>query len=276
MSYRQFEHIFFSLALTIILATMLLSMANQASMSELIGQALVVPIVYVSLHYGRQRGLLMAFLATLAYILIKVNEGLKANLLTNLSLNYPFFLRATLFGLIGVAFGELATRAKYLLYQLENKKHIDTITSLYSRYHLENLTSSLIHEYKRYRHPFAVIVFEVSWLATGETIPSASEIKAKIGQFLKRNIRSVDEAGVWDAHTFLVLMPHTVEKGALKAAKRLTFLANQYFKNSFSDKDIKINIKAKTLAYPANQENIDFLLQNQGVNVPQLENQRLN
>lgn len=276
MNYRQFEHIFFSLALTIILATILLSMANQAPLTEIIGQALVVPVVYISLHYGRQRGLLMAFLATLAYILIKLNYGLKASLLAKASINYPIFLRAILFGLIGVFFGEIASRAKYLLYHLENKQHIDAVSSIYSRYHLENLTQSLVQEYKRYRHPFSVLIFELSWLANSASLPTTAEIKAKAGLFFKKNIRAVDEAGVWDNNTFLVLMPHTLAKGAQKAANRLLSLAEQHFKNSFADKGVKINIKTTTLTYPDNQETVHFLLENKELADFELEKQRLN
>jgi len=275
MSYRQFEHIFFSLALTIILASMLLSMANQPSLSEILGQALVVPIVYASLHYGRQRGLLMAFLATLAFILIKVNEGLKPALLTNINSTYPIFLRAIIFGVVGIFFGELASRAKYLLYSLENQKHIDAVSSVYSRYHLENLIKSLRYEYDRYRHPFSILVFELSWLASGTTLPSASEIKAKAGLFFKKNIRGVDEAGSWDNNTFLVLMPHTVKKGALKAANRLAFLAEQYFKNSFFSKEVKINVKTTVLTFPDEELTINALLEKADFNIVPLEKQKL-
>lgn len=275
MNYRQFEHIFFSLALTIILATMLVSMASQSSLSEILGQALVVPIVYASLHYGRQRGLLMAFLATLAFILIKVNEGLQPVSLIDINKTYPIFLRAIIFGIVGVFFGELAARAKYLLYRLENQKHIDAVSSVYSRYHLENLIKSFRYEYERYHHPFSVLVFELSWLASGTTLPSGSEIKAKTGLFFKKNIRGVDEAGNWDGNTFLVLMPHTVKKGALKAANRLAFLAEQYFKNSFSGKGVKVNVKTTVLTFPEEELTINAMLENTEFNVVPLERQKL-
>jgi hypothetical protein len=70
-------------------------------------------------------------------------------------------------------------------------------------------------------------------------------------------------------------MPHTVKKGALKAANRLAFLAEQYFKNSFFSKEVKINVKTTVLTFPDEELTINALLEKADFNIVPLEKQKL-
>src|SRR3989304_359203 len=113
VKYRKLELLFLVLSLSAVLLSIVVSFVQKAQFSEILGQALFVPVLFIALHYGRQPGFLAATGGALIYFIAKAQEF---NSLDISTIDGQFIIgRAALFGLIGIFGSELAMRTKYLI-----------------------------------------------------------------------------------------------------------------------------------------------------------------
>ena len=100
---------------------------------------------------------------------------------------------------------------------------IESRFSLYTAKYIENRLAELVNRYLRYRAGFSAVLISVdefsTWVADkGHVV--ASQLVKRLSSLLKGETRGVDLPGLFDAHTFIVLLPQTNDKGAAVFAQR--------------------------------------------------------
>jgi diguanylate cyclase (GGDEF)-like protein len=95
--------------------------------------------------------------------------------------------------------------------------------NLYTTKYIENRLAELVNRYLRYRAGFSTALISVdqfsAWIADrGHVV--ASHLVKRLASVLKGETRGVDLPGLFDAHSFIVLLPQTNGKGAAIFAQR--------------------------------------------------------
>ncbi len=223
MNYRKLEAKLITLGLVVIFGSMLIGLKRGTGTSEILGQALFVPVLFFSLHYGRQAGFLAATIAAVAYMIARVQELQTLNI-SSLDAQ-QMILRLALFGFVGIFASELASRSKYLKAKFANTGGFDEETKLFTQDYLQKRILKLFYEHDRYDRPFSMLFITVT-----EDHALVKNVKGSVSKFaslLRDNVRLVDEVGYVSSDCFCVLLPDTNKAGAELVFKRLddVFLA---------------------------------------------------
>lgn len=218
MKYRKLELLFLALCFLAVLASIILSLSQKAHYSQILGQALFVPILFIALHYGRQPGFLAATGGALIYLISRSQELGSMNFATA---DGQFMLvRAVLFGLVGIFGSELATRTKYLIASLGGEGRVDERTHLYSKTYLQRLLSRLLSEYQYYARPFSIIFITLNWGGPIETGTREKSI-ARAANIIRSNLRLIDEIGFINDNCFCLVLPETPFNAAKSVFARI-------------------------------------------------------
>jgi diguanylate cyclase (GGDEF)-like protein len=108
--------------------------------------------------------------------------------------------------------------------ELETQAYTDPLTGLGNLRLLQRELGGLIELYKRYRHPFALLLLDVDGLkrindAHGH--PAGDRVLVKVAVSVRRAVRTVDVAARLGGDEFCVLAPEQDVKGAAALAERL-------------------------------------------------------
>jgi GGDEF domain-containing protein len=217
MKYRKLELLFLAIGLVGIFISILISLVNKAQISELLGQALFVPVLFLALHYGRQYSYVGAVIAALIYLIANAQDFNGLNLSSEAG--QLVIMRAGLFGLIGILGGELAVRAKYVLAKMTSEGLVDDKTNVFSQSYIEGLIARMLHEYDRYKRPFSVLFIGLDW---SEPLSQADKERLipRMANIFRGNVRLVDEVGYWGGR-FCLVLPHTGGEAARAIFERL-------------------------------------------------------
>lgn len=218
MRYRKLELLLVSVGLVGILISILISLLNGAGISEILGQALFVPVLMLALHYGKHYGYISAVIAALILLIVKTNElgplGL-ASIDTRLVI-----LQAAAFGFVGLLAGELAARIKYVVAKIADDTFVDEKTKVFSQSYVEKLIGKLLSGYRRHGRSFTIIFINIHW-----SKPTAEDAKQKelsrIANIMRSNVRLVDEVAHLDDGRFCLVLPDTPKSSAQIVLKRL-------------------------------------------------------
>jgi diguanylate cyclase (GGDEF)-like protein len=108
--------------------------------------------------------------------------------------------------------------------ELESQANTDPLTGLGNLRALQRQLSNLVDNYKRYSHPFGVLLMDIDGLKRvndSHGHQAGDRVLMQVGMSLRRSIRSVDTAARIGGDEFCVLLPQQELKSAAKLAARL-------------------------------------------------------
>ncbi len=200
-----------------VLISILITLLDGAAITEIMGQALFVPVLFFALHYGRSYGYIAASCAALIFLIAK-----------SLDFDKPAFdqltreiivAQAALFGLVGIIGGELASRLKYIIVKFADDELIDRQTQLFSEQYVQKLVVRLLAGFERYERPFSLVFIT---LKNESDSSSHARHTNRLAGIIRSNVRIMDEVGCLDDGRFCLILPDTNGKGAKLVLKRLT------------------------------------------------------
>ena len=229
MKYRKFEAIALASTLVAVLISMIISINRGSAMSVVLGQALFIPVLFFSLHYGRQIGFLAATTSSLIYLMARVQE---VNELSLASLDGQLIIsRAALFGFVGIFSSELATRFKYIFARFSNRENLDQTTRLFNQGYLQTLVARLFHAYNRDNRTFSIIFIGIDWRPAVDANIKKHRF-TKLAKIIRDNVRLVDEVGYVNDDCFCIVLPETHLSAAQLVSERLeSFLKGSQIQN---------------------------------------------
>lgn len=147
--------------------------------------------------------------------------------------------------------------------ELDRLAHTDTLTELQNRRFLERELERHVELYKRYRHPFAVLMLDLDNLKwVNDTFGHAAGDSAlkHLATLMRMNIRDVDIPCRFGGDEFLILMPEA-EKNAIQAVGRriADSVAKTRFKLGRSFASLQVSFG--TSACPEDGVEVEVLLQ---------------
>jgi len=254
VKYRKLELLFLTLCLFAVLLSIIISFSQKAQFSEILGQALFVPVLFIALHYGRQPGFLAATGGALIYLIARAQELNSLNLSTEDG--QYVIARAVLFGLIGIFGSELATRSKYLIARLSGEEQIDGQTHLYSQTYLQKLLTRLFGEYHRYARPFSILFITLDWTKPSEA-SAREKLIGKVANIIRSHVRLIDEVGYLSDNCFCLVLPETPGQAAQSIYERIE---KAYLVQTAQMTVFPRMICERVLSMPGNQAEIKAML----------------
>ena len=106
--------------------------------------------------------------------------------------------------------------------ELDRLAHTDTLTSLHNRRYLDQELERHIEIYKRYRHPFALLMLDfdnLKWVNDTFGHAAGDSALQHLANLMRMNVRDVDMPCRFGGDEFMILMPET-EKGAIQQVGR--------------------------------------------------------
>ncbi len=262
MKYSRFELLMMFVGLLVVLGTAFsLGRSNTSTVSEIIGQVLILVCLFAGLHYGR-KGALIAFLASTAIYGIAVFTTLSSTLSPALWL---FFVRMAVYFIVAFAGGELNVRLKYLFIKLEHHDYVDDVTSLYNSKYLSKLIEKYISEFDRYGSKFSITNFTIDD-ATLEKMKKKERqklIKDLGNSVIRGNIRGADEAARIEGVKFSILFPNTNFDGATCASIRVKGKIINYLQKQGVPADEEDGaLRSEVFEYPRDKDTIEAMSMN--------------
>jgi GGDEF domain-containing protein len=220
MDYSRFERLTIGVGAVAIMATATFSLYPAPDAVELVAQLLLLAVLVGAVRWGRRGGTFTAVVATVAYILMRINwmGGLAlAPEFTRLLL-----MRAGTYGLVGIVGGEACSRIKYVFARAQDDLAIDPSSRVYTADFITRLVRTAVVAYRRYGAPFSVIVLDVDGSVTAGLRAAKSDgVVRTMAAHLRSELRLVDDVGRLRNGAFLVLLPQTARAEAEGVAARL-------------------------------------------------------
>lgn len=258
MSYRRFELLLIALGFAVILATMIDTINTSLGYQNLLGQALMAPVLFVALHWGRRSGRFAALGGSLIYL-----AATATGKDTGYSLiSQEIVIRAIAYGVVGILGGELAHKMKYVLAGIENEEHLDPETKVFDKSYLTRLIQNYISYHSRYTRPFSIIMITLTQgdadaPAPRHLNPKGMRLSAMI---LRDNIRIIDELGCWNEKSLCVVAPDTAMQDAPAACKRITSLLEEQLTGYGHNIGSTTHVSSYYLTFPGDRGKIEALL----------------
>jgi len=107
--------------------------------------------------------------------------------------------------------------------QLRYEATHDALTCIYNRRHLQTLLGEALSQASRYDIPFSIALLDLDhFKQVNDTHghPAGDAVLKAVVDALKSCIRDADTIGRWGGEEFLILLPHTGNSEALKAARQ--------------------------------------------------------
>jgi len=107
--------------------------------------------------------------------------------------------------------------------QLRYEATHDALTGIYNRRHLQTLLGEALSQASRYNIPFSVVLLDLDhFKQVNDTHghPAGDAVLKAVVDALNACIRDADTMGRWGGEEFLILLPHTGNSEAVKAAKQ--------------------------------------------------------
>ncbi len=220
MEYSRFERLVVGATALLVLGTIAATaMSGATTVVEVVGQLAIVGVLAVAAHWGRKAGTLAALTACLLYVLMRLPllsagaTGAASLLILSRVLGYC---------LIGIVGGEMFGRVKYLFAASHNSGVIDDWSRVYNQRFAAQALEQAIARHSRYGEPFSIVIVALAPSATGDH--RAEQLRTRVrsvANFLRDDVRMVDDVARLDDGRFVVLLPHTAGAFAPIVASRL-------------------------------------------------------
>lgn len=223
MQYSRFEQLIIGVGGLAILGSLALSLQSGGpGLVEVVAQLLLFAVLVVAVHWGRRAGMYAALAASLIYIAMRIPVLSSSE---NLTIEGLLFMvaRIAAFGLVGIVGGEVCSRIKYVFARFDDSNTIDDWSRVYNQRHASKAIEQARGRYARYGEPFSLVLIALSPAITVDMTPQRqrSLIRA-VANYLRDDIRMVDEVGRLDDGRFVVLLPHTPREGGEVVTARLS------------------------------------------------------
>ena len=220
MKYSRFERLIIGLGAVSILGTLAVAMQDGGPGAiEFLAQLLLLGVLVAAVHWGRRGGLVAALAASLVYIALRIpvlSEGLGFE-----SLMFVI-TRVAAYGLVGIVGGEVCSRIKYVFARLDDSNTIDDWSRVYNQRHAASAIDHARERYARYGEPSSILVIELSTSLTAELRPQRQRTLIRaVANYLRGDVRMIDEVSRLDDGRFVVLLPHTKKEGGIVVEERL-------------------------------------------------------
>jgi diguanylate cyclase (GGDEF)-like protein len=145
--------------------------------------------------------------------------------------------------------------------ELESQAHTDPLTGLGNLRSLQRELARLVELYKRYRHPFALLMLDIDGLKRindSHGHPAGDRVLVQVAMSVRRAIRTVDVAARLGGDEFCVLAPEQDVKGAGILAERLAAAVTS---EVAGPGDGPVGISVGVAACPEHGEEADVLVE---------------
>ncbi|MHB8895154.1 MAG: GGDEF domain-containing protein [Candidatus Geothermincolia bacterium] len=260
MKYTRFEILAMVVGICAVVGTIIATISSTNTAADIVGQLMIVVVLFGGLHYGRKGALISFVIATGFYAIFAF--GVRGNVSVGTATQI-FILRTVVFAIVALVAGELNVRLKYLFIKLEHHDYVDDITTLYNAKYLAKLIEKYISEFDRYGSKFSLTNFSLN-----EEVLTPMKKKARIkvikdlGYKIRGNIRGADEAARLEGTKFTVLFPNTNYDGATCATIRVKEKIAGYLDKYGLDTEDDNVIKTEIIEYPRDRDTIEVLAVN--------------
>jgi len=131
--------------------------------------------------------------------------------------------RIAAFGLVGIVGGEVCSRIKYVFARFDDSNTIDDWSRVYNQRYAARAIEQARARYTRYGEPFSLVLITLSPAITGDMTPQRQRSLVRaVANYVRDDIRMVDEVGRLEDGRFVVLLPHTPREGGEVVTARLS------------------------------------------------------
>jgi GGDEF domain-containing protein len=240
--------------------TIIATLSSSNTAADIVGQLMIVVVLFGGLHYGRKGAAISFVIATGFYAIFAF--GVRGTVTTGTAAEI-FLIRTAVFAVVAFVAGELNVRLKYIFIKLEHHDYVDDITNLYNAKYLSKLIEKYISEFDRYGSKFSLTSFTIK-----EEVLAPMKKKARIkmikdvGYKIRGNIRGADEAARLDGTNFTVLFPNTNYDGATCASLRVKSKITGYLDKFGFDTESDNVIQTEIIEYPRDKDTIEVMAVN--------------
>lgn len=147
--------------------------------------------------------------------------------------------------------------------ELDRLAHTDSLTGLYNRRYWEPELERYVELYKRYRHPFAILMLDLDnlkWVNDTFGHQAGDTALQHLGTVMRMNIRDVDIPCRFGGDEFLILMPEADKNAIQMVGRRISESINKTrFKLGRSFASLQVSFGAA--ACPEDGTDAEVLLQ---------------
>lgn len=221
MTYERFEELILVMGGTVILGSIALSYAGgPPELAEVFAQVMLFGVLFSAVRYGRRGGLVAAIIASVLYLLTRMEMFSLADM--TLPGLVVIASRLAGFGLVGVAGGEICNRVRYGMARLEGASALDDWSRVYNQRWAHRTLDAARARSQRYGEPFSVAVVSLSGsVLSGMRASRQRAIVRGVADHIRSDVRVVDEVSRLEDGRFVVLLPHTPRTGGQVVADRL-------------------------------------------------------
>lgn len=220
MHYSRFERLIIGLGALAIFGALALSLVSGGpGPVEVVAQVLLFGVLVVAVHWGRRGGMLAALVASVIYIALRIPL-----LSSDLAREDMLFIavRIAAFMLVGIIGGEVCGRIKYVFARLDDSNTIDDWSRVYNQRHASHAIEQARARYSRYGEPFSLVVVTLSPALTADLEPRRQRTVVRaVANYLRDDMRIVDEVCRVDDGRFFLLLPHTNKEGGVVVEGRV-------------------------------------------------------
>jgi GGDEF domain-containing protein len=220
VDYARFERLIIGVGAAVIVGTAAISLGTSADPIELVGQLLLLAVLFGAVRWGRHGGTIAAVAALVVYVAVK---GIAVSgSFGDPGLLRMLVLRATMYGLVGVAGGEACSRMKGYFALAHDARAVDESSTAYTPRFIARLLDEAVATNERYGLAFSVLVISVDGRSTtGMGAAEAAGVLRTTAIRLRKGLRLVDEVGRLPWGAFAIILPQTGRVGAQIAGDRL-------------------------------------------------------
>lgn len=247
-----------ALGFAVILATMIDAINSELGYGNLLGQALMAPVLFVALHWGRRSGQLAALAAGVIYLAATATGNDSSFGL----ISQEVVIRAIAYGAVGILGGELAHKMKYVLAGIENENYLDQQTKVFDKSYLTRLIQNFISYHSRYTRPFSIIMITLTQAGASadRLLPLDQKGMRLSAMILRDNIRIIDELGCWNNTTLCVVAPDTATHDAPAACRRITRVLDEQLNGYGYNVGSATHTSSYCLTFPNDRGKIEELI----------------
>ncbi len=220
MKYRHFEILVAVVVAAAVLASIAFVNPSTAVSEESFAQVMLVLVLISALHWGRNGGIIAASFASLTYIALRMpmlreSLGSESDILSILGVRVVTYL------VVGALGGEIFSRIKYLFARLEDSCSVDEQSGVYNQQFITHVLETSLGQHVRYGTPFSIVFIRICEAATaGLGSKQCARLTKNVADYLRNDLRMVDEVGRLDDGRFLLVLPNTPGAGAAVVAAR--------------------------------------------------------
>ena len=218
LDYSRFERLTIGVGAIAIMATATFSLYPTPDAIELVAQLLLLAVLVGAVRWGRRGGTLTAVVATVAYILMRIDYVGASSLSPGFS--RLLLIRAGSYALLGIVGGEACTRIKYAFSRAKDDLAIDPSSRVYTADFMTRLLRTSVASFLRYGTQFSVVVIDVD-VSKDPPSTKADGVVRAVARHLRSELRLVDDVGRLHGGAFAILLPQTGRSEAGGVAARL-------------------------------------------------------